>query len=345
MPKRQTRKTARITPEGGVPFIDIEGTAAACGVRLGYAWAEALRYEATRMPDGARPWWKLKRFGALIDRFAPHLPTLFRGMAEGAGLPEDKVSTQTPVEPRGHCTSFAVQPAATLDGGPLAGQTKDTGGSRVFQYRVLRLKMSDAPSALTLTYPGWLFGHGFVEGGCAIFRNSLYAGEMDGALPYDVWGLLALHCRSVDEVVEMTRQYGIAGRAHTTVLDAQGGVVGLEMGRGGLGVLKPKKGIYTHGNHVASPQRLRRFEEYGSRERACSLHRQDRLREQLEADRGRLTAQLAWRALSDHTEYPMSICRHADNNTTSAVVAEPARGRLHVARGCPCQNWPKTYQL
>jgi hypothetical protein len=69
--------------------------------------------------------------------------------------------------------------------------------------------------------------------------------------------------------------------------------------------------------------------------------------ELLNADRGCLTAQKAIMALADHTRYPLGICRHAGGKlnqvTTATVVAEPAKGRLHVARGNPCCNWPKTY--
>ena len=64
-------------------------------------------------------------------------------------------------------------------------------------------------------------------------------------------------------------------------------------------------------------------------------------------NRGRLTPQIMLQNLSNHENYPLSICSHRDKeyHTTACVIAEPTRGLLHVARGAPCQNWPVTYKL
>lgn len=329
-------------------MLDVEGTAFDAGVMVGHAWRDALHQQAAARPADLPPFWQAKPLRKLVERFAPHLPDLFQGMAKGAELPEDRVGTRVLPDVAGGCTSFAVQPRAALDALPLSGQTKDTPASRIMRFVVLRLKLSNAPSVLTLTYPGWLFGHGFVEGGCSIFRNSLYAGAETGGLPYTVWGLLALHCKRVADVVELARRHGVDTASHTTVADEEGGALGIEIGRGGIGVCRPKAGIYVHANAVRSGQRLQQHENCGrSFSRENSLHRETRLRELLERDAGRLTAQLAYMAMCDHQNFPKSLCRHESTNamTTAAVVAEPTRGLLHVSRGSPCQNWPVTYRL
>ena len=337
--------------EGFIPQIDVEGSAYEAGIQLGYIWREAIVLAAERKPAGARPWWATRRrpFSTLISKYLPHLPDLHRGMAKGAGVPEENVGASIPMPDAGGCTSFAVQSGATLDGLPLSGQTKDTGESRAYQFQVLRLRLTDAPSALTLTYPGWLFGHGFVKGGCAIFRNSLYAGSPEGRLSYPIFGLVALHCPTVEEAIEVARRYSVNQGAHCTIADERGGTAGLEIGKGGIGVLRPKRGIYVHANAVVSSKRLQKHEAAPTAtfSREDSLHREERLRARLEADRGRLTPQLAYMALCDHHGHPRSVCRHQSRQamTTSAVVVEPTRGLLHACRGNPCRNWPRTYAL
>ncbi len=341
------RKPQRFCCEGAVPLVDVEGSAHDCGRWLGYTWAEKLRNAAAKAPALSKPWWKDPRYKKLISRIAPHLPEVYRAMAHAAGLPEDCVSTRAPVNPSG-CTSFAIQGTTTLDSGPISGQTKDPPMARIYQFQVLRMKMTDAPSALSLTYEGWLYGHGFVAGGCAIFRNSLYAGDGEGLLPYDVWGILALHCANVDKVIQMTRDFGVHQGFHTTVADEHGGIVGIENTRGGLAFIKPKRGIYTHANAVVGHKRAVRHERCGPTFlRHDSLHREARLYQLLAGDLGRLTAQLAFAALSDHDGYPVSICRHQGQGavTCAAVVVEPTKGLLHATRGSPCQNWPNTYEL
>lgn len=335
--------------EGFVPVLDASGTPYEAGVVLGHAWKESLHLAAATLPAGETPWWMDRRLGRLVSRIAPHLPDLYRGMAKGAGIPERRCVDAAPGGPTpipDGCTSFAIQPSATLDGIPISGQSKDTPPSQQFRFVVVRLRLTGAPSLLTLTYAGCLWGHGFATGGCAIFRNSLYAGESDGLLNYDAWGLLAQHCRRVDEVIELTRRHGVRTHAHCAVADEKGGVAGIEIAQGGVAVLRPRRGIYTHANRVVSGERLRRFEPLTPLRRN-SLERETRLRERLAGDHGRLTPQLAFMALCDHTRHPLSICRHEAPRciTTSVVVVEPTRRRLHCTRGNPCRHWPRTYSL
>lgn len=336
--------------QGAFPLVDCEGTALECGEQLGCAWKAAIALDAAKA-GASRAWWKSPRWRPLVERLAPHLPDLYRGMARGADVDEDAVGDRGPAEPEpGGCTSFALTPPATLEGIPISGQTKDVSVRRGRELLVLRLKMTDAPSMLTLTYPGstWLFGHGFVAGGTAIFRNSLYVDKPDDGLPYPVWGLLGLHCRTVDEVIELTDRHGVAEAFHVTVADGRGGVVGIEGGRAGIAYLRPSDGIYVHANAVLGDGPLRATEKEDSLfRREDSLHRDHRLGERFAADRGRLTAPLAYAALCDHDGYPTSVCRHQSPaaHTAAVVVAEPTRGLLHVTRGAPCQHWPRTYSV
>jgi hypothetical protein len=297
-----------------VPLLDIAGTSFACGEQLGYAWQDTLRLDATRLPD-ASPWWHVPAWRRLLDRHAPHLIDLYLGMAKGAGLPEHRIGERAP-PPADGCTSFAIQPAATLHGHPLSGQTKDTPVARRHQYQLLRLRPTDTPAAaLTLTYPGWLFGHGFVAGGCAIFRNSLYAGPGGGRLPYLVWGLLALHCPTVDDVLALTRDHCPDLGFHATVADEHGAIAGLEIGRAGTAVLTPANGLYIHANAVIDNPALQRDEQDDAHfQRADSHHRVRRLTALLTPDLGRLTPQLVHRGLT-------------------------------VTLGHPCAHWPATYSL
>jgi hypothetical protein len=224
-------KSKRIYPEGKLPLLDLEGSTVDCGERLGWTWREAIQLAASRMSHNTRPWWQERRFAKLIDRYAPHLPALFTAMAKGAGVPPTRVEDPAPKVEKSACTSFIIQPSATLEGVGITGQTKDTPADRIYRYVVLRLKFTDAPPALTLTYPGQVFGHGFVRGRCAIFRNSMFAGDLGGPLPFMAWGILAIHCTAAEDVVALTRDYGSNSGLHCSIADEQGGALGIEAGR------------------------------------------------------------------------------------------------------------------
>lgn len=339
----------QLVPQPKMPLVECKGTALECGRMLGSLWKPALQAEAERT-KGTKAWWNSRRYAPLVEKYSPHLPDVYRGMARGAGVSEDAMGERAPVDETGGCTSFAVAPEATMEGIPISGQNKDVSLSRGRQLLVLRMKMSDAPSMLTLTYTGspWLFGHGFIQGGTAIFRNSVYIRSGSGSLPYKIWALLALHCPSVNDVIEMTDRHGVGDAFHVVVADERGGIVGIEAGQGGVAYLRPTRGIYAHANAVVSPEPLGQTEKDDTQfTRADSLHRMQRLSERLQADHGRLTAQLAYNAMCDHDGYPRSVCRHQsiEAQTAATVIAEPTRGLLHVTRGSPCRHWPQTFSL
>lgn len=332
----------RFAPEGDVPLLAIEGTPYEAGQQLGAAWHQPLLDLARHSHEP--PWWRTYR--KLVERYAPHLPDLYRGMAAATGLPEEKVGNCLP-QPVGGCTSFALHPSVTMDGIPIAGQSKDTSLDRCYRYQILRLRLHGAPAALTATYPGWLFGHGFVAGGCAIFRNSIFAPEPAAGLPYHVWGLLALHCHTTEEVRQLTHDHGVGQTFHCTVQDSVGDILGMESSRAGTDFLTAEKGIYVHANAVRRNIDMQ-AEETGHPHFSVpnSAWREARLRELLLAEPTPLTAQQVYRALGDHANFPASLCRHfAKEAATSAVIiVEPTRGRLTISRGPSCQNWPHTYQ-
>lgn len=329
----------------------LSGTAYDCGVALGDRWRAALRLRAATAGAGMVSLLCTVAIRRLLERYAPVLVDLHRGMARGAGLLDTQLLS---VYPSGTgttegCTSFAAQPAATRDGVPLSGQSKDTPADRIARYEVLALETREGLGLLTLTYPGWLFGHGFAVGGCAIFRNALNGGNPGGALPYDVWGLLAQTCPTVEQVRELTRAHGVRDGFHCVLADEQGGVLGIEAGRGGYAFLEPKDGLYVHANHVVSGEPLSAHADeppcYGL---AGSHIREARLRARLESLGNRLTAALAFDAFTDHEGHPDSLCsdaRASGDMTTAVVVAEPVHRRLLVSRGLPCQNPAVAYAL
>lgn len=342
----------RLVPEGHIPLLDITGSTAEAGRALGYAWREALQNSAHRSSQTLKPWWTAQPYRKLVEKYAPYLPTLYENMAAAAGVPlwavSADVSLQGLQQAADGCTSFAIAPQATLDGVPISGQTKDTPVERVYQYQVLRLKLSDAPSHLTLTYAGWLFGHGFIQGGCAIFRNSLYTPLPARGLDYSLFGLIALHCPNVEEVIRIAADHGVMTSAHIVVADEHGDIAGLELTTRGPHILRPNNGLYVHANCVLGSDDDVKLEEprhHFTREN--SLCRTSRLYELLTPNIGMLTAQQAMYAMADGVEQTHGITRniHEDAMTSAAVVVEPTKGLLHATRGNPAHNWPVTYRL
>lgn len=338
----------RTIPEGTVPLVSVEGTAYECGRQYGEVILEEHPGERDYL-DKAYDWRQLSTgLMRLVEDRAPYLLDLYRGLCDAVDAPRN-VSRSTPPA---SCTSFGVSGSLTLDGRPLAGQTKDTGPKSATRYIVLRMRLQDAPTILVLAYPGEVLGYGLWSTGMSIFRNSLHSSaEAEQGLTMVQWGLLALAGNTVDEAAELAVRHGLAGSGNFLVSDGQGQSSSIEFNAGGVSIITSARGIATHANHPEGRETAP-FEHYpDERRRQDSRHRCQVLRERLEAERGRLTPPKAMMCLADHTHYPWGICNHLipgatpPRCTTAAVVAEPTRGRLHVVRGNPCSNWPVSYEV
>ena len=335
---------------GWIPEIQVSGTVAEAGQELGQIWVESLRAQASARTDDNGPWWRHQPYKQVLERYAPHLPELYSNMAKGAGVPEDKLGARVPVaDTSGGCTSFAIAPSATLAGEPISGQTKDGRVNKGRPFQVLALSFDDVPhSVLALTYPSEIFGFGLVTGGCSIFRNDLPVAQPKEGMPFDTWGLLARHCPSVDDVMRLTRDFGVGMSFHVVVADEAGGIVGIENGGAGTVFLEAENDIYVHGNAVVKDEAL--IETEKGREpftRVDSVLRRQVLGHALAANRTRLTPQLCYAAMMNHIGYPTSLCRHQPGQATTnaIIIAEPTQRRVHVSRGPICQYWPRTHRL
>ena len=79
----------RLVPEGTVPLLDFEGTAYDCGKQYGETVLQ--KYPGYRRYLDPAFYWNRDLSGDagdLFDQRAPHIPEIFRGIADAAGQPE-----------------------------------------------------------------------------------------------------------------------------------------------------------------------------------------------------------------------------------------------------------------
>jgi isopenicillin-N N-acyltransferase-like protein len=295
---------------------------------------------------------------APYEELAPHFVEEMHGIARGADLSfeevlllnvRDELWGAFKPQPVEHCTSFGCSGEATLSGHPILGQTKDTGVLSKDLYVVTAIYQEGRPDLLQMAYAGELGVFGLGSSGMALLGNSLSVAERPRrGLPLTLFRRLALEAESVADVLALVETHGLATVGNCVVGDRTGRVVALENTGHGVGMVEAEDGILAHANHINHAD-FRRYEAFEEPELSFSHHRQRRLAEQLEAERGRLTAPMALRGLTDHANYPDSICRHPtaqrDLQTTGAFVVEPALGRMTSIRGLPCQGWPAMHTL
>ncbi len=150
----------------------------------------------------------------VVDERAPYLFDLHRGIWEEAGPPQKplETSTSTPSAAKEGCTSFGIAGDQTVDGYPISGQTKDTPLDRIERYIILRMRLEEGPTILVLCYPGETMGYGMWSTGMSLYRNNLYStSDRTEGMPDEVWGMLTLAGKSIDESIELVNRFGIPG--------------------------------------------------------------------------------------------------------------------------------------
>jgi len=300
------------------------------------------------------------RFETLFERHCPHLIDEIRGLAEGAGIEyADALALQLRGElgglSDGACTTFAVGPQGTADGSILIGQTSDTPAElEQFAY-VLNLRPDDRPQLLMWTFGGMLGYHGINDHGVAHFANALGGGPpWKFALSHYPVKRLFLESRDLEGALKICRDVPVCSSGNYMLCD-QKKILDVELTNEGPFIHDDQNAPFlAHSNHfLCAPHACRENFEQSLPD---SFPRLDRMRELISEKLGRLTVADMQQILSDHAGHPVGICRHphtgagdailpASGKTIAAIVAEPSRGRLHIARGNPCERPFVTYSM
>jgi isopenicillin-N N-acyltransferase-like protein len=296
----------------------------------------------------------------VIEKFDPSYVEEMRGIAEGAGLAFEDVAllnARTEIlklaerpdlrrklaaaadDPDG-CTGVVVMPEAAKAGRLVHAQNWDWKRECAETAVVLRVRREDGPDILTFTEAGALARSGLNSAGIAITANYL---ESDR--DYTQVGVpLALIRRKVLETehlaLAMRAVYVTAKSASNNMIVSHkdGVAIDFECAPDETFQVHPEKGLLVHANHWVSPVALSKLKDTGIASTPDSLYRDLRVRQLLEPEIGRLTADGVKRALFDDFASPWSVCRpprmNLANNLSASVamiVMEPALGLMEVA--------------
>lgn len=242
---------------------------------------------------------------------------------------------------RGKCTSVALLGPHMHDGRARIGHNEDWVWFDTDFLYVVRAKPDRGPAFLSVTYGGLLPNYGVNEHGLAQVCDSLAATDERVGVPRllvcrEVLG----SARSIDDAAKIIRNMPRAGGYNHLLMDARGRAVNLET-TATKEVLRPVHDFSAHTNfyqdgtldamslHTATYSRYRYY-------RVSEL-----LRGLVRSDAG-ATVSSMFDVLSDHQNYPESVCRHrsdrADDHDQTIVsyIIDPARRTISVRPGNPC---------
>ncbi len=277
------------------------------------------------------------------ERVVPRCLEELRGMAEGSALPfevlfclnaEEELDRRT----RRACTSLAVPPEATAGGQVLLGHNEDMTPQHVEESYVVKGRPVDAPSFLAFTYSGALLHQGFNDAGIAQVGNALYPGDTKFGVPKLLAYRDVMEATTLEDAMRRCLRPERASGQNHLLADGHGEIYNLEVSGRRHAIQYAGARPLVHTNHFVDPD-LEALEEEDLLNSRLRLNRVGRL---LDAQRGHITVEHLKQVLSDHANYPGSVCKHADDPegtaTIAGVIIDLGAGALLVARGNPCTS-------
>ncbi len=335
---------------------DWRGTAYDIGVQHGKALARQIVAEFQPTLDaivarcGTDASAFLERYAQVYEpqfrRHAPRAIDEIRGLADGSGLDWPRAffaatrdGAKLADTNRESCTAFYCAAQTTADGHVLIGQTKDT-GAPLDRYHVMRRSYDDGLTVLTLNYPGWIANIGLNSHGVGCTGNSLYARPADlDTVPYSLMRYLIAEAASVHAIRRAIDELPMENGC-MTIADAAGDAICVESVAGRRDCRNIAGLAFGHANTVLCPELA--AQQNDAQVTVSSHCRQRNMQRLLDAGRGRLDVAAMRSILTDHSDYPRSICLHpvpgSDIVTTAALVCDCTAATVDIVIGQPCRS-------
>jgi isopenicillin-N N-acyltransferase-like protein len=290
----------------------------------------------------------VSRYEGLFKEHMPRLLEEIHGMAEGAQLsyPYAFFAGTRGDMRTDSCTAFVCGAKHTSDGRVLMGQTKDT-SAPLERFRIMRVVYDSGRSMIVLGYPGWVGNLALTSDAVSFTSNSLYASPSPrDTSPGSFLKRLIMEKPSVQAVLDTIKGMAFENGCYT-VADHSGRAVCLECVAGRVSRRDVSGQAFGHANTILTAG-LRRYETTNGAS-ASSPFRQWNIDRLLRTLSGAITADELKKVTRDHTEFPLSICRHPSRKdpttTNAAFIADLSTLKVYIAIGNPCVAPFKQYPI
>ena len=293
------------------------------------------------------------------EAYASDLLSEVRGIAEGANAPFEEVLALnafldlcdylSPAFAEVGCTTFMV-PGNADGSGAIIGQSYDLPAFFAPAGALLKVTGEEGPEALVFTIVGTLGCAGLNSAGVGVVINNLVPADAGAGVPYPFVIRKILSSERIGDAIDALVAERRASGMNYVLCDRHGDLFDLETSAADYEVLCPFDGPMAHANHYLT-ERLKPLERRDWSQRGNSILRWGRATRLLRAAE-RPDAETLKRALGDHVDSPLSICRHDEvhdgegcGQTICGIVLEPSEDRAWIARGPCCEHEWTEYWL
>lgn len=272
------------------------------------------------------------------------------GLAKGAGVSfEDVLAINTRSEialtnvPDG-CTAFALRDQNSRI---WLAQNWDWTSTQSEALVHLHVKKKNIPEINMVTEAGIIGKIGSNSEGIGVGLNALVTNTVDPKkVPIHLGLRAVLESSSIDEALSKVGQNQMASPAHFLIASKSGGMFGLEVSPVHTARIKTSDNFTTHTNHILSNYLKQEIKEDPKSDSFTRYDVVNKLLEEL--DRNKINDSLLFEILSDHTNFPHSICRHTSSadeqngerisETIFSIVINLSEDKLNWMKGHPCKQ-------
>jgi isopenicillin-N N-acyltransferase-like protein len=294
-----------------------------------------------------------EKFHPFIEAFDGEIVEEMKGIAEGSGYDyldilvancRSELMFAVKRETTPECTSFAVLPEANSLGTTLLGQNRDFAPWSKGRNIILKVDRSNRPKVVMVIEAGLVGQMGFNSKGIGLVHNMLGCEQFQIGVPYVILRRAILDSETVGDALGKVLRAKRSSSGNMMIGHASGEAINMETAPHDVDFQYPEGGIITHSNHYLSAKFSAM--DSGRTRFPDSLLRRERLFKFLKSMRGKIDIESVQRALSDHYNYPDSICRHCDNRdppnehmeTIVSLIMDLKHHKMVLTEGHPCTN-------
>jgi len=292
-----------------------------------------------------------------IEAYAPHLTEEIKGIADGASIPVEEAYvlqmraelTQLTLEEADGCTSFALPKEKTKDNKVWVGQNLDLSPFYKHFGVMLHITPEKGPAILCYSQIGSLAHAGINSAGIGWAANALFSSGWKPGVPRPVLYRLLLEKEDLSAALRVVTDAKRASSCNYLVAHASGEIKNLEAIPDHYGIVDSRGDLFIHANHFTHPEMVP-FEKRPKDKLENSKFRENRLRELMTQNDGKISIDQLKVFLADHQLYPTAVCTHPEGNpwnmaTIASIIAKPADRVMHVSMGPGCANEYVSYTL
>jgi isopenicillin-N N-acyltransferase-like protein len=261
---------------------------------------------------------------------------VFPGLCEEIGDPNYRFT-------RG-CSDLIASNDVTADGSVLAAHNNDTSVSSQDSVVVVHYQVDGEPEIVTVGFGALSISVGYNSAGISLTGNQLDSNDMRVGVPRLLLVRKILAAKTLGEAIDAAILKERASNYNQLITDSSGEIYSIEGSATDYAPLYSTDGYLAHTNHYVAPY-MRSF-EFDPQGITSSIIRYNRGNRLLKKSAGRITVDKLKEFLSDHVNYPKSICRHGDRiKTTFSVIINLTTKTMLMARGNPCEVKYREYNL